>query len=366
MKKIGIVTYNIYGNFTNYGSALQTWALNRVIEKLGYIPVLIDYCPSIHLDKNILKPLERMWDQDEESKKNCEMTLPAIRENYYKFEDFFTNRFSRTQRYTSQNFQCSSGDVGSYVCGSDTIFCIEESNGFDDGFFANYDCMKGNSIAYAASFGDTYISESDYSILKDRLKNFKAIGIRESKMVGYVKNNVNIPVERTIDPTLLLKSEEYDEITASRTIEEKYLLLYTRRFNPEMQRYAEEMARENGWKVVEISLRATNAEKGHIMLYSAGVEEFLSLVKNAEYVVTNSFHGLMFSVQFKKQFSVFSRETGDSKIQEALELFGLEQNLLTKYTTQTLRITNYEDVHKRIISAREKSLVFLKDELDLL
>ena len=54
MKKIGIISYNIYGNFTNYGSALQSWALSQTIKRLGYDPVLIDYCPDIHLDKNIL------------------------------------------------------------------------------------------------------------------------------------------------------------------------------------------------------------------------------------------------------------------------------------------------------------------------
>jgi len=365
-KKIGIISYNIYGNFTNYGSALQSWALNQAIKKMGFSPVLIDYCPNIHLDKNILNPLERMWDQDEESRINCELTLPAIRENYCKFEAFFTNRFVRTTKYTSENFESSTNDVDSYICGSDTIFCIDESNGFDDGFFANFICMKGNSVAYAASFGDTKITEHQYKILEERLNNFKAIGLRETKMIDYVQNHTNCPVSRTIDPTLLLRPHEYNEITEARFIPDKYLLLYTRRYNLKMQKYAEDIAKKEGWKVVEISLRATHAEKGHIMQYKSGVEEFLSLVKHAEYIVTNSFHGLMFSVQFKKQFAIFSRESGDSKIKEALELFGLRQNLLTDYTDEILLISDYNEVHKRIAMAREKSLNFLKEELELL
>ena len=85
MKKIGVVSYNIYGNFTNYGSALQSWALHQAIEALGYQPVLIDYCPDILMDKDPLNPFGAMWDKDEESKKMCELSLPAIRENYYKF-----------------------------------------------------------------------------------------------------------------------------------------------------------------------------------------------------------------------------------------------------------------------------------------
>ena len=83
------------------------------------------------------------------------------------------------------------------------------------------------------------------------------------------------------------------------------------------------MAAENGLKIIDISLRATNAERGHIMRYDAGVEEFLSLVKNAEYIVTNSFHGMIFSVQFRRPFVIFSREQCDNKIEELLELLNL-------------------------------------------
>ena len=295
------------------------------------------------------------------------MTIPAIKDNYYKFENFFSNRFNRTKtKYTAENFSDSLNDVDSYVCGSDTIFCIDESNGFDDGFFANFESMKNNSIAVSASFGDTKITEEQYITLDKRLKNFKAIGLRETRMLDYISEHADCPVARTIDPTLLIIPKVYEEITAERQIDEKYLLLYTRRFNPKMQQYAEDIAKKNGWKVVEISLRATNADKGHIMRYDAGVEEFLSLVKHAEYVVTNSFHGLMFSVQFMKQFAIFSREKGDSKIQEALELFGLREILLTDYTDKEILISDYDAVHTRIGETRKSSLDFIKYALSLL
>lgn len=368
MKKLGIISYNIYGNFTNYGSALQSWALSQAIYKFGYKPILVDYCPDVHLDKNILNPIEKMWDQDEESIRNATLTLPAIEENYYKFEDFFTNRFDRTKtKYSKQNFEdISEVALDGYVCGSDTIFCIDESKGFDDAYFANYPCMRQKSISYAASFGDTKISNDDYTILNQRIQNFKAIGLRENRMIEYVSAHFECSVQKTIDPTLLLQPEEYAPIISERVIKEKYLLLYTRRYNAKMQKYAEEMAKENGWKIVEISLRATNAEKGHIMMYKAGVEEFLSLVKHAEYIVTNSFHGLMFSVQFKKQFAIFSRETGDSKIAEALELFGLPNNLLTDKVDNLIKIEDYETVHMRIAEARRTSMAFLEKGLSLL
>ena len=80
MKKLGIISYNIYGNFTNYGSALQSWALHQAIKRIGdYQPVLVDYCPDVLMDKDPLNPFKNMWDQDQESKRMCELTMPAIR-----------------------------------------------------------------------------------------------------------------------------------------------------------------------------------------------------------------------------------------------------------------------------------------------
>lgn len=332
-------------------------------------PVLVDYCPEILADKDPLNPFANMWDKDEESRKMCELTLPAIQENYYKFDKFYHKRFERTcKKYTAQNFNDISTDenITGFVCGSDTIFCIDEFGGFDDGYFANYDCMKKNSVVYAASFADSHFEQDDYQKLNERLKNFNAIGLRENQMIPYVASHVDVPVQRVIDPTLLLTSNEYDKIADERLENEKYLLLYSRRYNPHMEAYAEKLAAENGWKIVEISLRAKNAEKtNRRMFYEAGVEEFLSLTKYAECVVTNSFHGAIFAVQYSKPFYVFSRELCDTKIKELLALFGLTDHLLVSGAEDkgNLNDINYEVVHSRIAEARKKSLEFLHMEL---
>lgn len=373
MRKIGTVSYNIYCNFTNYGSALQTWALHQAIKKIAgktITPVLVDYCPEVLSDKDPLNPIANMWDTDEESRKMCELTLPAIRENYHKFERFYNERFSRTsKKYVAQNFNDISDDekISGFVCGSDTIFCPDEF-GIDDGYYANYDCMKGHSVAYAASFGDPHFTEETYGVLNDRLQNFKAIGLRENLMVPYVEEHTNVPVQKVVDPTLLLTGRDYDTIAEEQLEDDKYLLLYARRYNPDMETYAEKLAAANGWKIVEISLRATNVEKpNHRMFYEAGVEEFLSLVKYAECVITNSFHGMIFAVQYCRPFYIFSREQCDTKITELLELFGLSGRMLTPKQQENLTAQqiDYQAVHKRIEEARKKSLDFLRMELSL-
>ena len=87
--RFGIVSYNRYGNFTNYGSALQSWALTQAIGRLGHQAVLVDYCPDILADKDPLDPMKNLWDTDPEARRLCELTLPAIRVNHRKFCDFF-------------------------------------------------------------------------------------------------------------------------------------------------------------------------------------------------------------------------------------------------------------------------------------
>lgn len=367
MKRLGTISYNIYCNFTNYGSALQTWALHQAINMLGTTPVLVDYCPDILADKDPLNPFGNMWDKDEESRRMVELTMPAIRSNFEKFDRFYHERFERTsQKYTSANFsEIKKEGLNGFVCGSDTIFCIDEFNGFDDGYYANFPEMKGRSVSYAASFGDSHFDEASYAVLNNRLQNFKAIGLRENAMVPYVREHCSVQVARTIDPTLLLSSDDYDRIAAEKQVDEPYLLLYTRRYDSRMENYAEQIAKERGLKIVEISLRATNAEKDHIMRYDAGVEEFLSLVKYSSFVVTNSFHGLIFAVQYKRPMVVFTREQADSKINELLDLLGLKQNKFSTGAEEYQEI-DYDCVHNRIMRARADSLNFLKMELELI
>lgn len=364
-KTIGIVSYNINCNFTNYGSALQSWALSETLRKLGHTPVLIDYCPDILKDKDPLDPMKNMWDTDEEARRQCELSLPAIRINYEKFERFYTERFNRSKKkYFSANFDEVYTDekLDAYVCGSDTIFCVDEF-GIDDGYYANYTTMReGHTISYAASFGDSHFTEETYTVLNKRLQNFKAIGIRESGMLPYVRAHTSVRCEKVLDPTLLLERFDFERIEAPRQEEERYILLYARRYNPEMFAYAEKTAARLGCKIIDISLRATNADR-HRMFYEAGVEEFLSLVHHAEYVITNSFHGMIVAVHYRKPFVIFSREQCDTKIDEVLELFGLSDRKLTVNEDIFPGLPDYDSVHKKIESPRSQSLHFLEGAL---
>lgn len=373
MKKFATVSYNLYGNFTNYGSALQTYALRRVISELAPAAVeavVLDYCPDCLCENDPLNPVKRMWDADEESRRMVELSMPAIHENYAKFERFYREECSLSKgSYTSEDFDKSlvAEELDGYVCGSDTIFCIREFDGFDDGYFANYPAMRKRSVSYAASFGDVNWTDAERETLKERLSNFKALGIREGGAdLDWVCANVGTPAARVLDPTLLLTGADYSSIIGEPQMDEPYVLLYSRRHNPVMEVYADRVAEKLGCKVVEISLRAINAERGHVMRYDAGVEEFLALTEGARYVVTNSFHGLIFAAQMHTPFSVFSREQADTKISQLLAWIGLSSRAMkTGYEDVPLEM-DFDAMEARLSELRLSSLDYLRGALRLL
>lgn len=369
MKTFGIVSYNKYANFTNYGSALQSWALNTVINKvgesMGYRAMFVDYCPDILANLDPLNPFKNMWDQDVEARKRIEFSMPAIRENYEKFMIFYDKQFLHTkEKYTSHNFNtiCERENIDGFVCGSDTIFCYKEF-GFDDGYFANYDVMrKGYSVTYAASFGDTDFDKIDKKTLKTKLRNFRYLALRESQFLDFAREVTEVEVKQVIDPTLLLTAADYDTIVAPRQIDEPYVLLYSRRFNPIMTAYADRLSKELAVKVVDISLCSSNLND-HIMRYDAGVEEFLSLVKHAECIVTNSYHGILFSIIYKRPFYLFSREQCDTKNAQVLQMLDLRECSMVTGEELLNNTIDYDKVHKIIGLRREQSLSVLIDEL---
>ena len=372
MKRIGTITYNKYCNFTNYGSALQTWALLRVLNGLSpdcIEAICIDYCPKSHEGADPLNPLPRMWDRDAESRCSVEASMPSVRKNYEKVERFYETRCSFTRRrYTYRDVGEAWEDEGlsGYVCGSDTIFCIREFSGFDRGYFADAPEMRGRSVAYAASFGDVDWNHDELKTLSSILGNFRALGLRENGMVGFARDAQRIPVVRTCDPTLLLHRNDYLDIAAERQHEGRYVLLYSRRYDPLMEDYVERVAKELGCGIVEISLRASNADRGHDMRYDAGVEEYLALVRDAEYVVTNSYHGLAFAMQMHTPFTVFTREQADTKISELLDWVGLSRRQMVSTGRSIPLRLGFAAMDEKLQRIREESLAFLKYELELL
>ena len=377
MKRIGIISYNIFCNFTNYGSALQSFALSEAIRNISsdyfegdVAPVLVPYCPKVDEDSNPLNPIKKMWDQDEVMRNNIQLLEGSIKSNAAKFDAFFDRYFEHTTKKTfvANDFrEIKRESIDGFICGADTIFCTKEF-GFDDGYFARFEEMKSSfCCSYAASFGDSDITDAFLEELKTKVDSFSFLGIREPGLVPYLSSVTNVPVKRVLDPTLLFDKSKYETIEAaadSLPTTEPYLLMYSRRRNPKMEAFAEKIAKDQGLKIVEISLRGDVGD--HIQKYDAGVEEFLRLVDGASFVVTNSFHGLIFAAIYHKPFFVFSMEQADLKISNLLSSIGLGRRLLvTGFEEEAGNLAiDFAEMEKKLLPLRKESWIFLKDELE--
>lgn len=365
MKRIGIVSYNMHYNYSNYGSILQTYAMQEAIKLYSddCTPVVIDYCPDNFFYSNPKNPLGLAGDI-EQMYKQQNIDLKAVIENENKIQYFFHTKYNlSSHKYNSFNFNDSLEQecLAGYVCGSDAIWSIEYFKGFDRAYYASHPCMHKKSIAYAASFGETIFNEVLRAKMLSHMRNFNAIGLRESIEINTINMYTDIPVMRVLDPTLLIPTEMYKSIMRPQIINEPYLLLYSRRYNQQMNDIAKEIAGERGLAIIDISLY-TNNDLNCKNQYCAGVEEFLSLVYYSQIVITNSLHGTIFSILMNKDFFVFSRIHGDRKIDELLSLLDLESRKVTGGNAEMFwnKCINYIDVSVLLDKYRKDSINFLK------
>lgn len=147
-------------------------------------------------------------------------------------------------------------------------------------------------------------------------------------------------VTDVLNPLFLVPVSAYDALMGSPMLLpcEPYLFLHMEQANPQMEVYAETLAKKYGWKIVEISPIDENAEKGHLMRNGAEVGEYLLLAKQAQFIVTDALSTLALSVQFKRPFVVFSQ---DVEIVDTLKKLGLETRCLTGKEEEDLYPINY-------------------------
>lgn len=381
--KIGIITYtSLHCNFTNYGTVLQAWALNKSINRIltkekqrsngNQDVILIDYCPDSMIGKNPLSPFENMWDLDEESRKQAQATLPAIKDNLIKIKDFYKKQFCLSQNtYTSQNFEQIKNREGidKFVIGSDSIWDIEEF-GIDDVFFANIPIMSNNSIAYAPSFQDSIenFERQDWEDAKKMIRdNFISVALRDHKASKIIEEETNERYPVVADPTLTLEVSDYSEIESKEIQHQSpYILYYSRRYNSDAEKMVKEIANDKNLEIVEISLRAENGNFND-MRYDAGIEEFLSLVKNSEIVITNSFHCMIFAILYHKDFYVYSRQHCYGKIVELLDKLGLSSRFIDNPSGFSYQgDINYLEVDKKLDELRRYSNEYLQKAIEKL
>ncbi len=360
----GIVSYNFYGGYVNYGAVLQSYALQKVLDKLGVPNLIVDYVPEHFRGINMGLPIDYMKREGNGALWRWFCNCVPIYRVDKKFKSFIKKHCRTTEKtYTKDNF--NELNFATYVFGSDTIWSIWESKGFDDAFWANHACMQeARCVAYSPSFADVKFTGEEEKTLINRLQNFAAIGVREPTYLDFIRQHTNVNVEWTLDPTLLLDEKDYEVVIAEPRNQGRYLLLYTRSRDENIVVFADRIAKERDLKVVEISLQIKHFYK-HKMAYDAGIEEFLALVRDADCVVTNSFHGSIFSILFKKDFYTFTRPNCSTKIDFLLSRLGLKSRLYSDPNAVLDRPIDYMQVYSLLQKERKKSLTYLKNALEI-
>lgn len=383
LQKIGIITH--YYNSKNYGGNLQAYALSRYLSEMDYDAEQMCYIwgrrpanPSLkHLAKVIKKYSIYMI---------CRKT--ALKGINLLFARKFRKRREIVQAfnqkdiphgeiiYTKSNIQ-DSNRYAAYITGSDQVWNLDW---YEPAFFLDFVPFGKPKIAYAASIGHAELSEEQAGLFRSSLRNYMAISVREKDAVDLVSLLSPVPVEWTLDPVLLLNREQWDEICSDRLVQVPYLFCYFLGTNKQARKLAAAYGKKKCLKVVFLpyihgSFRKCDFGFGDIRLYEVSPKDFISLIKHADYVFTDSFHATAFSEIYRTPYAVFRRDGTDSmssRIYSVTSIFESGERFCDTDEKETLDyIENLPPMEQDrafplLESMREKSYRFLTDSLSII
>lgn len=384
MGKIGVCACY---NTKNYGSMLQSLATGEMLEKLGYPYEFIRYTrkPTVGL---ILKSLDRIPEMIKGKRLNAERqralskypeVASGIKRRNACFDSFMNQTFTNmSPAYdTLKQLTQAAKEYDAVMVGSDQLWRPEGySTGFYNLMFVPDEVPK---IAYATSFGVSQIPEKKKKIAKTFLNRIDHISVRELRASEMIKELIGRDVPTVVDPTLLFTGEEWKKIIPSKTIvDEKYIFCYLLGSNPQHRTWVEELKKQTGYKIVTIPHLDEFVESdiafGDHQLYDVGPAEFVNLIRNAEYVCTDSFHGTVFSILNHKQFVTFnrfaegSRNSRNSRIESLLSQTGLEKRRMIRKEQNIVNLVlaelDYEGVDAKLNQMRSRSVDYLRGALE--
>lgn len=376
-KKIGVCCVF---NHRNYGSMLQTLATLEKLERMGYDYEIIHYTKKLTLDL-LLRSVDRIPEEIKtrvrRKNKNKKMSnypeiIDSIKVRNSYFDDFRRTRFTKvSQPYnTFKELQAAAEAYSAVLVGSDQLWV---PRGYSTGFF-NLLFVPENvpKLAYATSFGVSEIPKNKKKAAKYFLDRMDYISVRELRASEMIKELTGREVPTVVDPTILFTGEEWKGIIKEKTVidNEKYIFCYFLGNNPEQRLEVEKLKRETGYKIVFIphldEFIESDIKFGDMQLYNVGPEEFVNLIRNAEYVCTDSFHGSVFSILNHKKFVTFNRfkasdkNSRNSRIDSLLKQTGLtERRYAGSLINQIEKDIDYDKVEDRLSGMRAQSVKYL-------
>ena len=358
MKKVSIITFCHRDFGVNYGQNLQAFALSSVITKLGYDVTVISH-------KN----------RSEQIKKGYYLRYytPDLKtiasRNFAKCTEFINNNMKCVQSFNEEDVIDLTADSDILVCGSDAIW---RSYHYEPAYYL---CISGAEdklkIAYAPSFVNYVEEDKDIYVNMGRMiEKIDYISIREPIGQNILKNICGIDDATVVlDPTFLMKKDEWLNYAKDVNVSKPYILLYLLDDNNIYDEMIEEIKRK--YEVNEVYALhpgIKSIENRNYIDEGVGMDEFLSLVYGAKAVVTNSFHGVAFSIIFQKDMYILKRYhdllEGDCRFKHITDLCGIEDRLIsTKEDILATKDINWKEVNNRLSVERDKSLLYLENAL---
>lgn len=352
MKTVGILTFQ---HSDNFGSELQCYALKRVIEEIsGYHTEVINY--------SYLKLLN-YFETDE--------LKQQFKEKLDKFESFRKKYFQLSGELLYDLHVEDYPHYDYYVVGSDTVWQTPQT-GDDTTYFLDFVKHDACKIAYGPSTaGNLNINNK---IFEKYIPEFDHLSVREKSLRTFIRKYTDKDIPVVLDPTLLLRKEEYEEIeNKDYTLPQKdYILLYLingGNSTPYIVNFVNMVSRKYNLEVLYslpgLPEYVFKNRAGSFAFAAPG--DFLTLVRNAKLIVTNSFHGTAFSLIYKKAFYSFCNKKGGERIKNILEICGLENRLVEKYLNlgQVSFDIDWEGADKVIECEKENALEFLIKALEV-
>lgn len=375
--KTGIITFH---KSINYGSALQAWALTYKIKQLGAEAEIIDYEPRNYKKlygffffpfskKDIGKDLIHLF---------CLKFFICRKKDFVSFKKKHLP-LSNQIYYSNCDLSSFGEDKDVMISGSDQIWNVRAKD-FELKYFLG-DFPKCKKVSYAASTGQSdFINFKKADDIRTLLLKYNSISVREetskqavSALLGNEKK-----IDINLDPTLLLSKDDYKAITSKCTIKDPYIFFYSVKFNSSAVNSVLKFAKIVGLPIYTLLTLGENENiikhrtKFHFPKGDVGPSGFLSMIKNAKYVITDSFHGTAFSLIFEKEFWAINDRSrkglykDDNRIKHILKVTGLSDRYITEEQIQDVIVRkriDYTLVNKLISIEKNKSIDYITNAI---
>lgn len=364
--KISLITLHCVDN---YGSVLQTYATQKSLELMGHEVEVIDY---IRPDLKTIKKLFSHYIYVEHNIKGFLKSIvffPSLLNLHFNFRVFRDKYFkiSKHRYYTPDDFSRYPIEADAYAVGSDQVWNTILNKGILSEYFLGFAPQK-NSIkfAFSSSFGVDKLTEAEKVPIKRMLSTFDFITTRELSGVDIIHDLGIEHVRQILDPTLLLSGKEWNDICEPIKFSKPYLLVYQLHHQEGLNDYLKGLAQSHDLEVIRICYRYDEFRKYGHCIYAPSVGKLLSYIKNAAYVVTDSFHVTAFSVNMNVQFeSLVPDKQFGGRINSLLRITKLEARGVHDFNhPQIDNNIDYTSVNEILNNHRLENLSFIKKKLE--